>query len=118
MRVAQLEEPLQETKGRVHELESKLTLAEDENRAAGADREAAVQRAELERYRALEDERRKWETRESRLYERLEAVEEELWTTKTTVCDAGDDEHLREQLRTLTSDVNGVQSLVEFGSGG
>ena len=65
------------------------------------------------RYRALEDERRKWETRESRLYARLEAVEEELRTTKTTACDAGDNEHLREQLRTLTSDLNGVQSLVE-----
>ena len=46
--VAQLEEALQATKGRVHELERKLTLAEDENRAAGADRVAAVQRAELE----------------------------------------------------------------------
>ena len=111
--VAQLEEALQATKGRVHELERELTLAEDENRAAGADREAALQRAELERYRALEDERRKWETRESRLYERLGAVEEELRITKTSACDTGDNEHLREQLRTLTSDLNGVQSLVE-----
>ena len=68
---------------------------------------------ELERYRTLDKERRKWETRESRVYARLEAVEEELRTSRAAAGDAEDNELLREQLRTLTSDLNSVQSLVE-----
>ena len=47
------------------------------------------------------------------MYARLEAVEEELRTSRAAAGDAEDNELLREQLRTLTSDLNSVQSLVE-----
>ena len=66
----------------------------------------------MERYRALEEERRRHETLESRLYTRLEAVEEELRTTRATAADAGDDGHWREQVRILTSDLSTVRTLV------
>ena len=106
------EAALQDSRDRVRELESQLALAEESNQAATAERETVWQQTELERYRALEDERRKWETRESRLYTRLEAVEEELRAVKAAAVNAEDNERLREQLRTLTSDLNAVQSLV------
>ena len=47
------------------------------------------------------------------MYARLEAVEEELRTSRATAVDAEDGERLREQLRTLTSDLNSMQFLVE-----
>ena len=48
-------------------------LEEHERRSWGA-REAALQRTEIERYRAVEGERHMWEVWEARLNKRLEAL--------------------------------------------
>ena len=69
-------------------------------------------RTELERYRALDEQRQKWEARETRLIARLEAVEEELGALGDSTSRAADNEHLKEQLRSLASDLQAVQSLV------
>ena len=71
-----------------------------------------LQRAELERYCALDEQRQKREARETRLIARLEAVEEELGALGDSTSRAADNEHLKEQLRSLASDLQAVQSLV------
>ena len=71
-----------------------------------------LQRAELERYCALDEQRQKWEARETRLIARLEAVEEELGALGDSTSRAADNEHLKEQLRSLASYLQAVQSLV------
>ena len=82
---------------------------ERRNRAA---REDLLLRTELERYRALDEQCQKWEARETRLIARLEAVEEELGALGDSTSRAADNEHLKEQLRSLASDLQAVQSLV------
>ena len=67
---------------------------------------------ELGRYRAQEEERQKWETRESRLFTRLEVVEEELRAVKEATADAEDNGRVSEQLRILTSELSAAQLLV------
>ena len=68
------------------------------------DRDRVREQAELERYPALEEARRNWEAREARLYARLEAVEEELRSSKTAAVGAEEDsEHLWGQFKTLAS---------------
>ena len=69
-------------------------------------------RTELEHYCALDEQRQKWEARETRLIARLEAVEEELGALGDSTSRAADNEHLKEQLRSLASDLQAVQSLV------
>ena len=88
--VSQLEEALQVIRSRVQELEVELAAVEEARQAVTAgiaeiatDRDRVREQAELERYRALEEARRNWEAREARLYARLEAVEEELRSSKT-----------------------------------
>ena len=60
------------------ELEELAARCESEEKRSQAARDALRQEAELERYRSMEEERNKWEARESRLFIRLEAAEEEL----------------------------------------
>ena len=114
--VAELREAVREREEEIEKTRQELSDWEhrwdDNDRRHRADREAWLQQAELERYRALEEERRRHETRESRLYTRLEAVEEELRTTRATAADAGDDGPWREQVRILTSDLSTVRTLV------
>ena len=117
--MSQLEEALQSSRSRARELETELAAAEEARQATvagvaeiAADRDRVREQAELERYRALEEARRNWETREARLYARLECVEEELRCTKTATNKA-EDEHLRGQLGTLASELRSVQSLVQ-----
>ena len=108
--MAQLEEVLRASRDRVQELETELALAEERRSAA---EEAVERRAELERFRALESERQKWEKRESRLYARLEAVEEELRTLGATAADERENEQLRERMSALKNNLGAMQELVE-----
>ena len=71
-------------------------------------REALAQQLELERYRTLEEQRQKWETRELRLFTRLATVEEELRAARTA---ATDTTRTSGQLSTLPSELNAVRSL-------
>ena len=65
-------------------------------------REAVLRQAKLDRYRALDVERRKWEERERRLYEDLAGVEEELRTTTT----------IHQDTTTLESKLESAEALV------
>ena len=103
------ERSLREVQQELAEQGTRLGEEERRNRAA---REDLLQRAELERYRALDEQRQKWEARETRLIARLEAVEEELGALGDSTSRAADNEHLKEQLRSLASDLQAVQSLV------
>ena len=103
------ERSLREVQQELAEQGTRLGEEERWNRAA---REDLLQRAELERYRALDEQRQKWEARETRLIARLEAVEEELGALGDSTSRAADNEHLKEQLRSLASDLQAVQSLV------
>jgi chromosome segregation ATPase len=105
----------------VQELEVELAAVEEARQAVTAgiaeiatDRDRVRGQAELERYRALEEARRNWEAREARLYARLEAVEEELRSSKTAAFGAEDSEHLRGQVKTLAS---AIQALVHRSAG-
>ena len=100
------ERSLREVQQELAEQGTRLGEEERRNRAA---REDLLQRAELERYRALDEQRQKWE---ARLIARLEAVEEELGALGDSTSRAADNEHLKEQLRSLASDLQAVQSLV------
>ena len=76
--------------------------------------EEAVERcSELEHFHALESERWKWEKRQSRLYARLEAVEEELRMLGATAADVRENKQLREWMSTLRSNVSATEMLVE-----
>ena len=86
---------------------------DDVERRNRAERETWLQQAELERYRALDEERRRYETRESRLHARLETVEEELRAAKATAANVRDNGHLMEQVQSVTSDLSTMQSLVD-----
>ena len=92
------------------ELAEQGTRLGEEERRNRAGREDLLQRAELEYYR---EQRQKWETRfqkwETRLIARLEAVEEELGARGDSTSRAADNEHLKEQLRSLASDLQAVQ---------
>ena len=94
------------------ELAEQGTRLGEEERRNHAAREDLLLRTELERYRALDEQRQKWEARETRLIARLEAVEEELGALGDSTSRAADNEHLKEQLRSLASDLQAVQSLV------
>ena len=103
------ERSLREVQQELAEQGTRLGEEERRNRAA---REDLLQRTELERYRALDEQRQKWEARETRLIARLEAVEEELGALGDSTSRAADNEHLKEQLQSLASDLQAVQSLV------
>ena len=103
------ERSLREVQQELAEQGTRLGEEERRNRAA---REDLLLRTELERYRALDEQRQKWEARETRLIARLEAVEEELGALGDSTSRAADNEHLKEQLRSLASDLQAVQSLV------
>jgi chromosome segregation ATPase len=121
--VSQLEEALQVIRSRVQELEVELAAVEEARQAVTAgiaeiatDRDRVRGQAELERYRALEEARRNWEAREARLYARLEAVEEELRSSKTAAFGAEDSEHLRGQVKTLASAIQALVHRLAAGS--
>ena len=59
-----LEEALRLSENQVLELQAELTQAEKKFHEAVVEWEACQDRVELERYRALEAERQKWESRE------------------------------------------------------
>ena len=103
------ERSLREVQQELAEQGTRLGEEERRNRAA---REDLLLRTELECYRALDEQRQKWEARETRLITRLEAVEEELGALGDSTSRAADNEHLKEQLRSLASDLQAVQSLV------
>ena len=103
------ERSLREVQQELAEQGTRLGEEERRNRAA---REDLLLRTELERYRALDEQCQKWEARETRLIARLEAVEEELGALGDSTSRAADNEHLKEQLRSLASDLQAVQSLV------
>ena len=100
------ESSLEEARAELVRLEKKL--AERENRGA-AEVESLSQRVELYRYRALEEECRKWEDREWCLQDRLGKAEEELQTAKATTVDT---DHLGEQLQLMTSKLESTDTLV------
>ena len=99
------ESSLEEARAELVRLEKKL--AEREHRGA-AEVESLSQRVELDRYRALEEERRKWEDREWRLRDMLGKAEEELQTAKATTVDT---DHLGEQLQLMTSKLESTDTL-------
>ena len=79
---AELERAYQTSERNVATMEDEVgrlrrELLEHERRAA-AEREAVLQQMELRRYCAVEEERRKWEERESRWCDKITGVEEEL----------------------------------------
>ena len=111
--VAQLEEALQVSEDRVQQLKADLADAEAVHRAAAAEREAWREQAKLERYCSLEEVRRRWEVRESRLLASLEAAEEELQAKRATTVETGDYASLGDRVRTLTSALDASQSLVD-----
>ena len=84
------------------ELEELAARCESEEKRSQAARDALRQEAELERYRAMEEERNKWEARESRLFTRLEAAEEELRITQVTAHRTEDNGQLQQQLGSLS----------------
>jgi len=110
--VAQLEEALQVSEDQVQQLKADLAEVEAVHRAAAAEREAWREQAELERYRSLEEARRRWEARESRLLASLEAAEEELQAKRATTVEVEDYARLSNRVRTLTSDLDAAHSLV------
>ena len=67
-------------------------------------REAALQRTEIERYRAVEGERQKWEAWEAGLNKRLEALEEELRAARATTVETENNGRRRERLHQLTAE--------------
>ena len=84
-------------------------LVEHERRRNAA-REALLQKAELDRYRATEEERKRWEEREARLYRRLETVEEELRSRRGAAVYSENNERLRaEQLEEANSQVGSLR---------
>ena len=91
------------------ELEELAARCESEEKRSQAARDALRQEAELERYRSMEEERNKWEARESRLFTRLEAAEEELRVTAPGTEDNG---QLQQQLGSLSRGLSSVRSLV------
>ena len=93
---AQLQRELQTSRDRVGELEGELADAMDENQATVRDRDFNRERMELEHYRAIEELRRKWDEKESRLYDRLEAVERELQSAPTATARTEDEEQTRD----------------------
>ena len=110
--MAELEEALGASKDKVRELEAELSQAREARYEVAAEGEAIQERAELERYRALEAEQRKWEERERRL---LDCLEEELRTARRPVVDtatAGQLEAAEKQLQTLTQQLGDSQTLV------
>ena len=84
-------------------------------RTVRAAEEVMLQRTELERYCAAEEERRRWEARESRLYSWLEAVEEELKAAKTA-SDDGDSNCVRGQMQHLICPGNVSHSIQTGGN--
>ena len=83
---SELETTLQESEQNVAALREELSqvqhsVQELEHRGA-AEREAMLRQSELDRYRAVEEERRKWEERESRWCAKITSAEEELRSTR------------------------------------
>ena len=115
-----------ELEGALRECEESLATARTELSRAEAElreqhdlwateREAIFQRTELDRYRALDEERRKWEEREKRLYGDLKGAEEELRAIKSsrrTSVTAVELAALEEQLRTLASQLESAEGRV------
>ena len=83
-----------------------------------AEKEAALQQAEFSLYRALEEERRKWEVREKRLCDNLAGMEEELRTARDTRCPSVDAstaaqlEAANEEIRVKTSQLESSAALI------
>ena len=90
------------------ELDAKLEEHERRSREA---REAALQKAEIERYRAVEGERQKWEAREARLNKRL-ALEEELRAARATTVETENNGRRRERLHQLTAELEQADNLL------
>ena len=100
------EEELARAQRELGELDAKLE--EQERRSL-----VAQEKAELERLRALEIERAKWEARELRLCTRLEAIEEELRSVKGTAVVTEHNGRLREGWQHLTERLEEADTLQE-----
>ena len=87
------------------ELDAKLEEHERRSREA---REAALQKAEIERYRAVEGERQKWE---ARLNKRL-ALEQELRAARAITVETGNNGRRRERLHQLTAELEQADNLL------
>ena len=110
-KVQERDEELARAQRELGTLDARLVEHERQSRAT---KETLLQRAEVERYRALESERLKWEARETRLFRRIETLEEELQTTRMAAADKDTDGQLRARLRGLTKEAdNLVASLRE-----
>ena len=83
-RVAELESELRDSRESLTLTEASARQVETEFRelhcSSKAEKEAVLQQAELSHYRAVEEERRKWEVRKKRLFDSLAGLEEELRT--------------------------------------
>ena len=103
----QMEESLRRSGDRVQELETRLVQAE-------AAYSAEKERDELERYRSLEEERRRGEAREARLLRSMDAVEEELRATKAAAVGAEEKaRRLGDQVQILAGEVDASRDLVD-----
>ena len=103
------EESLGEAQRELREWERRWSAQERQDQVA---KEVLLQQAELSRYRAVEEERLKWEARESRLFTQLTATREELQTARTATADTEEYRRTEEQLQRLTDELHAVESLV------
>lgn len=103
------EESLGEAQRELREWERRWSAQERQDLVA---KEALLQQAEQSRYRAVEEERLKWEVRESRLFTQLTATWEELQTARTATADTEEYRRTEEQLQRLTDELHAVESLV------
>ena len=86
------------------ELEEELAALQ---RRSAEERETLLQQKELARYRALEEERRKWEAREEVLNNNLARVSRELEAVKTTPREPAGSAEVTEQLATVEAQLWG-----------
>ena len=114
--IAELEEALRLSESQVQELKSELARAEQKRLEDAAEREACQERAELERYRALEAERQKWEDKEHRLLDYLAGVGEGPQTGRRRGVDsvtAGRLEAAEKQVVALVRHLEGSETLAQ-----
>ena len=100
----------------MQELKSELARAEQKRLEDAAEREASQERAELERYRALEAEQQKWEDKERRLLDYLAGVGEGPQTGRRRGVDsatAGRLEAAEKQVVALARHLEGSETLAQ-----
>ena len=113
--MSQLEAELEDVQRKCHELEKELLGHRETSRR---ELEAAMRDAELDRYRALDAERSKWEAREERTLQQLETARRELDKISTDRHGVGSDMYISmetegEKVETMEEQLQGAREQLE-----